>query len=197
MKKSKIHLLILLMTACAFLTACKEDILSTTDPDVQLELDLVTIADYITAKGYTNVDTTASGAFYVILEEGTGGDITPNSIVSYQMAGKLTDGFLWATNIDTVAINADAFDSTRVYEPFVISYTVDGWNIPELIRGYRALERGYRDGIAASLGKMNVGGRAQLIVPSGLAYASSPPFGFGIPSNSVIIYDIYPTYVRY
>ncbi|MFY0607817.1 MAG: FKBP-type peptidyl-prolyl cis-trans isomerase [Cyclobacteriaceae bacterium] len=195
-RKLSIQIFGILLLSSLLTTSCTEDVLSTVDPDIQLELDLEIIEKFISEKGYSNVDTTALGVFYVILDEGTGADILPNDIVSFDMAGRLTDEYVWATTNAQIAQDNGIYDSTAYYAPLVITYTTDGWNISELVSRLYQLETGYRSGVAAVLGKMNVGGHARFIVPSTLAYGSFPPVGFGIPDNAVLVFDIYPTYKR-
>lgn len=191
------QLAVLILCTLAGLYACNDDgIVSTVDPDIQLEIDLEVIADYIADHGFEQVDTTVSGVRYVVLDSGSGPGIELNDIVSFHMVGRLTDGFLFATNLDTADINNGTYDSALFYRPIRYTYTPDGWNIPELVSNYGSLESGYREGLSKVMGILRIGGRARLIVPSGLAYASSPPFGFGIPKNAVLVFDIYPTYVR-
>ncbi len=195
-KTLRIPLLTILLCGSIFLIACNEDVLATVDPGVQLALDLKIIEEYLQTNSYTQVDTTTLGVRYVILEEGNGADIVTNDIVSFHIIGRLTDDVVWATTLASVAKDNDIYDSLAFYSPLVISYTPDGWNISELVNGFGSLETGYRSGVAAVLGKMNVGGHAKIIIPSSRAYAANPPFGFGLPANAVLVFDIYPSFKR-
>lgn len=174
--------------------ACGEDTIVTTTPATEQKLiDLEIIADYIQEKGYSQVDTTKNGVRYVILNEGNGSPIKTNDIVHFYVAGKLTDGTLFITNIDTAAVNADSYDSTASYEPIIYSYSTTGWTVPNLYSS--TTELGYKEGLSKVFGLMKTGGRAQLIVPSGVGFGAAPPSKF-IPQNSVLVYDLYPTYVK-
>jgi len=197
MKNIKGQVIAVMMIITASLYSCRQDtIVTSVDPDVQLKADLKVMEAYVNAKGYTDVDTTESGVWYVVLDSGSGAEINHNDIVSFFIAGRLTDGFLFATNIDTVDINNGTYDEDLTYNPIIYTYTADGWNIPEIITNFYSYERGYREGLSKVLGILKVGGRAQIIIPSGLAYSTNPPFGLGIPRNAVLVFDIYPSYVR-
>lgn len=193
---------LILFTVVVFtiLTACDDSALVTAvDPDVQLEEDLQKIEDYIVEKGLTNIDTTTLGVRYTILDSGSGPAINNNDIVSFHFTGRLVDDFMFYTNVDTADINNGTFNSARTYPPIVYTYTGNGWNIPSIFPAYanfRPSEIGYREGVSKVLGILKVGGSARIMIPSKLAYAGNPPYGTGIPANAVLIFDIYPSYVR-
>lgn len=192
--KNRFQILAIVALSIFTLWACGEDtIVTTTPPDEQKLIDLEIIENYIQEKGYSQVDTTTKGVRYVILDSGNGSFIKTNDIVHFYVAGKLTDGTLFITNLDTAAVNAESYDSTASYEPIIYSYSPTGWTVPSLYS--TANEVGYKEGLSKVFGIMKTGGRAQLIVRSGLAYGTSSPSSF-IPQNSVVIYDLYPTYVK-
>ena len=168
------------------LMSCEEDsVVSLVDPSIQRAEDLAIIEEYIEEKGYTDVDTTASGVRYAIIAEGTGKSIEFNDIVQMHYTGKLTDGTLFDTSIDTVAINNGTFDSLRTYNPIRFTYAQGGWTLGSYVEGFK-------EGVTACLGKMKVGGSASIMIPSSLGYGNSPPFGSGIPSRSVLVFEVYP-----
>ena len=174
------------LLAVLMLMSCEEDsVVSLVDPSIQRAEDLAIIEDYIEEKGYTNVDTTASGVRYAIIEEGTGKSIAFNDIVQIHYAGRLTDGTLFDTSIDTVAINNDSFDSLKTYNPIRFTYAQGGWTLGSYVEGFK-------EGVTASLGKMKVGGSASIMIPSSLGYGTSPPFGSGIPTRAVLVFEVYP-----
>lgn len=189
MKKHSIQLAFLLGMATAFLAACREDIVaSPVDPDVQLREDLEIISGYMDSLGYEHVDTTASGVRYVVLDSGSGVSPAYGDIVFYHYTGRLTDGHVFDTSIDTVAQNNDFYDSTRVYSPRLFTYTSNGWPLTTI--------RGFTDGLTAVTGVMKVGGKSVIMIPSGLAYGTNSEYAVGIPNNSVLIFDIYITRVK-
>lgn len=102
---------------------------------------------------------TASGLVYIEREEGTGASPTLNNTVEVTYRGKYTDGVV--------------FDAGREPGANPISFPLTGV-IP---------------GFAEGLTLMKKGGAATLIIPSELGYGSNPPFGSGIRSNAVLVFD--------
>jgi len=180
------------------LFACKKDaIVTTIDPVVQEQKDSVIIADYIAQKGYKNVNTTTHGIWYTVLDSGRGGTpVKSGDILTFYYAGRLTDDFLFATNVDTIAMNNGTYDSAYTYSPIHYTYTPDAWNFPELYANYYQFESGYREGATKVLSLMTPGGHSRIIIPSLRAYSTNPPYNVGIPQNAVLVFDIYLTYKR-
>ena len=179
-----------LVVLAFILVGCNDSgIIELTSSVEQLELDLLEIKEYIQEKGYSNVDTTESRVRFVILEEGTGETIEPNDIVSFDYAGMLLNDTLFDTSRESIAIEGGLYDSARIYTPYVFTHTESGWALETL-----GFVQGFSDGTTAAMKKMNVGGRARLMIPSGLGYGSSAISS--IPSNSVLVFDIYPVKVR-
>ena len=182
----------LLLGSMTMLMSCNEDdLIVSVDPDVQKTIDVKIINEYITEQGYdfNPGDTTSSGVRFVILEVGNGDPIEYGDIVDNYYAGRFTDRELFDTNIDTVAINNDTYDSLKSYSPQRISHTETGW----AIRG--TYLPGYVDGVTAVFERMNIGGRAEIIIPSGLAYGTNVPTTSPL-RNAVLIFEIYPAYKR-
>lgn len=182
----------LLLASIGVLMSCGEDpIIEPVDPEVQFDNDIASINDYLSEQGYDpeSVDTTASGVRYIILEEGSGASISYADIVDNYYVGRFTDKEIFDTNIDTVDINNGTFDSLATYGPQRISHTETGW----AIRG--TYLNGYVDGVTAVYEQMNIGGKAEIIIPSSLAYgtgvATTSPF-----RDAVLVFEIYPTYKR-
>ena len=48
---------------------------------------------------------------------------------------------------------------------------------------------GFAEGMLATP-HMRVGGRRKIVIPSALAYGTSPPSGSGIPANATLVFDI-------
>jgi FKBP-type peptidyl-prolyl cis-trans isomerase FkpA len=127
----------------------------------QAKVDAKKIADYVAQNKLTNVQTTASGLSYVILQQGTGPAPAKGNIVSVTYTGKLTNG--------------KVFDSTEkgggqpFQFPVGMGQVVPGW------------DEGFM--------KLNKGTKAILILPSGLGYGAQSP-GPGIPEDAVLIFDV-------
>lgn len=194
MKKGLFVVFALVMLACG-----DGNVVIQVDPDIQLEVDSIIIADYLDEKGYENFSTTASGVRYLILEQGSGDPIDESDIVTFDYIGMLTNDSIFDTSIQAIGDSisnvenipdkfATTFSSSRIYSPFIITYATSGWTING------QFVDGFSDGVSASFDEMNVGGRALIIMPSALAYGVGGS-GLLIPSNSVLIFELLPTEV--
>lgn len=129
------------------------------------------IANYL-AVSKINVGPTASGLYYVEKSKGTGDKASKGSLIKVNYTGRFIDGTLFDTSNEASAKEAGLFDERRTYEP--IEFTLGtGQVIP-----------GWDEGIAL----MNVGTKAQLVIPSNLGYgenANGP-----IPAYSPLIFDV-------
>lgn len=129
----KWQLIIVGILGVVLLDACGDDgIIEVPTTNEVIEEDLVEIQEYITEKGYSNVDTTASRVRFIVLDEGNGATIEYNDIVSVHYVGRFLDEEIFDTSIDTVDINNDSFDSLSRYQPFVFTHTQSGWAIETL-----------------------------------------------------------------
>ncbi len=113
--------------------------------------------DSLEAKDY-NVDTTAMGVYYVVIDEGEGAYPKQGDTVVIGYSGYLMDGYL--------------FDSSEIH------WSDGKWEFE--IGAVNAIP-GWEDGIK----QINEGGKIQFIVPSELGYG---PLGSGIigPNQSLI-----------
>jgi len=103
---------------------------------------------------------TASGLEYVEQEAGTGAQAEDGKNVSVHYTGKLQDGTV--------------FDSSHSRgEPITFKL------------GIGQVIKGWDEGIAL----MKVGGKAQLIIPSGLGYGERGAGGV-IPPNATLVFDV-------
>jgi FKBP-type peptidyl-prolyl cis-trans isomerase len=101
---------------------------------------------------------TASGLYYIEKNAGTGALAKAGNTVSVHYTGKLLDG--------------TEFDSSIGYQPFTF------------VLGKGRVIAGWDEGIAL----MSKGGKAKLIIPSGLAYGSRA--NGSIPANSTLVFDV-------
>ena len=102
---------------------------------------------------------TESGLEYIEVEAGTGPRAQPGDQVSVHYTGTLEDGTV--------------FDSSEGGEP--ISFTL----------GQGGVIQGWDEGIAL----MNVGGKAQLVIPPELGYGAQG-YGNAIPPNATLYFDV-------
>ena len=128
----------------------------------QAQTDDKAIQDYL-AKNNIKAEKTASGLYYSISSEGTGEKITKGQTVNMMYTGKLIDGKVFDSNVDT------AFKHNQP-----LSFKV----------GFGGVIPGMDEGV--SLLKNH--GKATLYIPSPLGYGerATPT----IPANSVLIFDI-------
>ncbi len=126
-------------------------------PDQTYEQEKALLKSYLDtliANG-RDIDTTALGAYYVVLEEGEGERAKPGDTLSVGYAGYFIDGEL--------------FESSEWYNP-------DSGTI-EFVLGEKPIMQGWDDGMKV----MNKNEKIQLIIPSDLAYGKDgsgliPPY---------------------
>lgn len=103
---------------------------------------------------------TASGLEYIELEAGTGAQAVAGKTVSVHYTGKLQDGKVFDSSISRGEPITFQLGAGRV---------IKGWD----------------EGIAL----MKAGGKAQLIIPSDLAYGERGAGGV-IPPNATLVFDV-------
>jgi len=143
------------------------------EAEAQKGVDEDIIKQYITENNI-KADSTESGLFYVITEEGDGPKPEAGQTVQVNYVGKLLNGKVFDTSIKEVAQENDLYDERR--EPY---------NPLEFPIGKGRVIRGWDEGISL----LNVGSKATLIIPSYLAYG---PRGAGgdIGPNEVLVFDV-------
>ncbi|TXE14797.1 FKBP-type peptidyl-prolyl cis-trans isomerase [Algoriphagus aquimarinus] len=117
---------------------------------------------------------TASGVVVIVQEEGIGSRPNNGNIIYTKYAGSLmSDGSVFDTNIEQVAIDNDIYDENRNYN--LLSFVLgSGSVIPGWDRGFLRLRSG---------------SKAKLIIPSPLGYQNSETQP-KIPANSILIFDV-------
>lgn len=129
-----------------------------------------TYLDSLISKGH-NIDTTENGVYYVMIEEGEGEFAEAGDTLTVGYAGYFIDGVM--------------FDSSEIHFP-------DG-KMEFVLEGEQSrMIPGWEEGLKV----MNKGARAQLIIPSELAYGSNW-YGNIPPYQTLIfvikLYDIKPS----
>ncbi len=108
-----------------------------------------------------DLNTTASGLQYVILEEGSGEQPQPGDVVAVHYEGKLADG----TVFDSSYSRGDP-----IRFPLGQGYVIPGW------------EEG--------IGLLREGSKARLVIPPNLAYGETGAGNGIIPPNSTLTFDV-------
>ncbi len=136
----------------------------------QIQADDKSLQDYF-AKNNIKAEKTASGVYYTIQSEGTGEKIAKGQSVTMKYTGKLLDGKVFDSNIDT------AFHHDK--EPFTIQAGT-GSVIPGMDEGIMMLKKG---------------SKATLYIPSSLAYGEHSPSP-AIPANAILVFEMQVTEVK-
>ncbi len=162
--------------------------------DEQLVEDLEIIEEYRVAEGITFVeDSMAYPIHYVILDEGSGKAVNFEDIVSCNFNLMETSGEIFHTSMKAVAEENDIYNEDLPYKPSIFTHTQTGWGVAPILQSSNTTsptyEAGWRIGLTAALKKMNVGGHALIVSPSNYAYQNFSPFG--IPSYSVVVYEVF------
>lgn len=119
-------------------------------------------------------DSTASGLYYQVLEEGDGPKPEEGQQVLMNYAGYLLDGKIFDTNIESIAKEEGIYDARRQYQPFPIPASRNA----QVIMGWRE-----------ALVMMNVGDKWRLIISPELGYGERGA-GNVIPPNAWLIFDV-------
>lgn len=120
-----------------------------------LEYENDTLLNYLALNpGFTSFN---DSLYYMKTSEGTRTCIVDNdSIVTVNYTGKFLDGFVFDTNIDSVAVANDIYSSSKTYEP--MEFTVGSTS--------------YIAGFSLAVKKMIEGEKATFIIPSFNAYGA-------------------------
>lgn len=165
MKLTHIPTLLLIVVA-AVLTGCEKD---NNDEELR-DMEQRLLQQYLIDNNITQ-EPTASGMYYIVLEPGSGDSPGPDSWVDIQYTGKLIDGTVFETNIESVALIEGIYSPGFVYgltRLFADNITMDG----------------LREGILY----MTEGEKARLIIPSELALGGGSQGN--IPAYSTLIFDV-------
>jgi len=119
-----------------------------------------------------------SGVVIIVQEEGTGSRPKGGNIIYTNYTGSLmSDGSVFDTNDEQVAVNNDLYKEGIVYDIFdFVLYSqgqdrvITGWNI--------------------AYSRLRSGSKAQLIIPSTWAYRDAGNAGDKVPPNSVLLFDV-------
>jgi FKBP-type peptidyl-prolyl cis-trans isomerase FkpA len=116
---------------------------------------------------------TTTGLYYIEKSKGKGKQAERGQTVKVHYVGKLLDGTVFDTSIESVAKEAGSYNPQREYKPF------------EFVLGQGSVIKGWDEGISY----MNVGGKATFIIPSNLAYGAQGAGGI-IGPNSSLVFEV-------
>jgi len=147
------------------------------DQSGNLALDRVKIEEYLKTAEYDSLYRIhdPSGVVIIVQEEGDGSRPTSNSTVYTNYVGRLLDGMVFDTNIESVARENGLYDEERDYR--IYSFAL----IP-------AEQGGPITGLSIGFSRLRSGSKAVLIIPSPYAYRNQETEG--IPANSVLVFEV-------
>jgi len=133
------------------------------EAQMETQQESKTIEDYL-AKNNLHAQKTPSGIYYIMEKQGDGLKAEPGKSVTVNYTGKLLDGKIFDSNVDS---------SFKHVQPFTFklgpgSNVIKGWD----------------EGVAL----FNAGGKGILIIPSTLGWGSRA--NGAIPANSITIFNI-------
>ncbi|MBP5547945.1 MAG: FKBP-type peptidyl-prolyl cis-trans isomerase [Bacteroidales bacterium] len=136
------------------------------------EAEAETLAKYV-ADNNIKATPDEEGLYIIVNKKGKGQIVEINRNVAINYTGRLLNGKVFDTSIESIAKQNGIYDAERKYAP--LSYTV----------GQMSLIRGWQKGII----NQPAGSKLTLIIPSSMGYG---PQGAGdlIPPNSPLIFDI-------
>lgn len=138
----------------------------------QLQEDTKIITNYL-AEQQIKAQTTPSGLFYVIDKPGKGEHPKKGNTVKVNYTGKLLDGKVFDTSVESAAKEHGVHNPQRPYEPI-------GFKL-----GVGQVIQGWDEGISL----LQKGSKARLFIPSTLAYGKQGAGGL-IPENAVLTFEV-------
>ncbi|NVN96033.1 MAG: FKBP-type peptidyl-prolyl cis-trans isomerase [Bacteroidetes bacterium] len=119
------------------------------------------------------VKPTVTGLYYMELKKGTGVKAEKGKKVKVNYTGKLINGTVFDTSVESDAKKSNTYNPKRPYEPI------------EFVLGEGQVIPGWDEGISM----MKVGGKAKLVIPSKLGYGERGA-GNSIPPCSILIFEV-------
>jgi len=173
MRQQMYRLLLVVLAAMGFLSACTKANSSADIVAAQLVKDKQLINKYLTDKGITasEVDSVGfpTGIYYKVDSAGIGNTLyTSSTTVTVSFTGWLMTTN--ATQGAAVASSDQAGQSTQFHPSFVLGSVIRGWQL--------------------GIPQVGAGGAVTLYLPSKYAYGPFDQPALGIPANSVMIFHI-------
>lgn len=142
------------------------------DKVIQLGKDTVTIDNFLKEKNIAALKT-KSGLRYIITQPGKGENAKEGQQVKVHYTGRLMDGKVFDTSVESVAKANNKLASGRNYDPLTLTV------------GMHQVIPGWEEGV----GLMNKGSKMTLYIPSTLAYGDRP-MGHDLAPNSILVFDM-------
>lgn len=128
--------------------------------------------DKYLADNKVTVKPTESGLYFIETKKGSGAKPKVGDEVEVNYVGRLLDGKLFDTSIESVAKEGNTFNPQRPYGPF------------KFVLGQGMVIKGWDEAIAM----MSKGGKAKIILPSNIAYG--PNGGGPIPPFAPLTFEV-------
>ena len=129
------------------------------------------IANYVKSHNIT-VNPNPNGVYIVVKQKGNGAKVAAGKKVSINYTGRLLDGTMFDSSVESDAKEGGIYMANRTYEP--LTYVV----------GQMSLIRGWEEGIMGQ----PAGSKLQLVIPSNMAYG--PQRAGNIPPYSPLVFDL-------
>src|SRR6218665_1072159 len=142
------------------------------DRVIQLGKDIAVIENFLKENNKIAART-KSGLHYMITKSGKGENVKEGQTAKVHYVGRLMNGKVFDTSVESVAKANDKFMEGRPYEPLTLTL------------GMHQVIPGWEEGVAL----MNKGSKMTLYIPSSLAYGPQQ-MGADIPPNSCLIFDM-------
>lgn len=130
------------------------------------------LAQYI-ADNNIKAEPNANGLYVIVAKKGAGPKIVMGSNVTFNYTGRLLDGTVFDSNVESVAKEAGIYDAQRSYKP------------KEFTMGQASYVRGLLEGMEG----LQKGSKVTLVIPSSLGYGSEGR-GERIRPYSTLVFDI-------
>jgi FKBP-type peptidyl-prolyl cis-trans isomerase FkpA len=140
--------------------------------EIQLAADVQFLEEYLKSQNI-NALKSPDGIFYVETEPGTGPFPQVGDLVSVHYVGKLLDGTIFDTSIESIARESGKYMEGRTYGPF------------QVVVGRGEVIKGWDKGILL----FNEGAKGTLYIPSPLGYGGRQ-VSDEIKENSILVFDI-------
>ena len=162
--KSLTTIVILLLLGIFVFSACEKE-------DKRIKEEQKKLQQYLEEKGYSGIEPTSSGLYYVVLKEGEGSGPERSDFVNIEFVASLVDGTVFETSDYELAVSWGIDREDKLYGP--AKFRLENLGI-----------QGLREGIMI----MKEGSISRIIIPSNLAFGSVD-YGI-IPPYSTLIYDV-------